>query len=55
MLERTPIDHHLVQVCNKLDETIIRLEHLEELVKRRLPAPPQPARKPSPAATPGAA
>jgi hypothetical protein len=51
MLARTPEDRRLAHLCNKLDETVIRLEHLEGMIAKLLPAPPPPARKAAPAAS----
>lgn len=51
MLARTEDDRRWAQLVNRLDEALARLVTLEDLVKKRLPAPPQPASKNAPAAT----
>jgi hypothetical protein len=40
----------LVHISNKIDECYVKIEHLEELIRKRLAAPPPPAGKDASAA-----
>jgi hypothetical protein len=45
MLARTAEDRRYAAIANKLDDLRVAVEHLEELLKKRLPAPRPPAGK----------
>jgi hypothetical protein len=50
MPEATIEDRRYARIANRLDEVYVKIEHLEELLKKRLAAPPPPARKDASAA-----
>jgi hypothetical protein len=48
--EKTTEQRALAAISNKVDEVYVKIEHIEELLKKRLGAPPPPSRKDASAA-----
>lgn len=39
---KSPEQRALAHISNKIDECYVKIEHMEELLKKRLTAPPRP-------------
>jgi hypothetical protein len=50
MAQAKSTEQRALHISNKIDECYVKIEHLEELIRKRLAAPPSPAGKDASAA-----